>query len=394
MTISKKELGPGTRLGIVYLLFFSIWGISGPYLQIILRRLGYSPSMIGWFLGFAELVGIAAPIFIARIADHSGKSRPSLFYSGIGILTGAIFLVLLKRPVITLLSIVTLSLGLKTPIPVLDASIFKTIEKQKSSGGKALNYGTMRALGSLGFVIVTVMVQLIPGFDVKPPEIMVLALCGITILYILSLVLMPDTGKQDEKPKPQAFSFGWVDSTFAIGLVVIALGRLAMSSVNSFLSLYLTEDLGWNSIGAMYALAAAVEIPMMLFSWKIMRRVSPMGIVALGSAAIILRLLIYAIFPTKLGVITGQLLHSLCYGLLLPATVAFVNLKTPPAHRTTGMALLLSVGTGLPIFVGSAIGGLVVEAFGYRWLFASFTLFAAASLALYFRHKPSLTAVR
>ena len=382
------------RLGIVYLLFFSIWGISGPYLQIILRRLGYSPSMIGWFLGFAELVGIAAPIFIARIADHSGKSRPSLFYSGIGILAGAIVLVLLRQPAITLLSITVLSLGLKTPIPVLDSSIFKTIEKQKNSSDKTLNYGTMRALGSLGFVIVTIIVQLIPGFDVKPPEIMVLSLCGITALYLLSLILMPDSGKQDEKPTQQGLSFTWVDSTFAIGLTVIALGRLAMSSVNSFLSLYLTEDLGWNSIGAMYALAAAVEIPMMLFSWKIMRRISPMGIVALASAAIIVRLLVYAIFPTKLGVITGQLLHALCYGLLQPATVAFVNLKTPPAHRTTGMALLLSVGTGLPIFIGSAIGGLVVEGFGYRWLFASFTLFAAASLVLYFRHKPSLTAVR
>lgn len=394
MTPSTRTPTTGARLGVAYLVFFAIYGISGPYLQIILRRLGYSPSIIGWFLGIAELVGIAAPIFIARIADHSGKSRPSLLYSGLAIMAGASALVTLKMPVITLLSITMLSLGLKTPIPVLDASIFKTIEKQKISGQKPLNYGMMRALGSLGYVIVTVTVQMVPGFDTKPPGIMVLTLVGITFLYLLSLFAIPDSGNRIEKPKAQRLSFTWIDSTFAIGLAVIALGRLAMSSVSSFLSLYLTEDLGWNSIGAMYALGAAVEIPMMMVAWKVMRRVSPMSIIALSSAAIIVRLLVYALFPTKLGVITGQVLHALCFGIFQPATVAFVNLKTPPAHRTTGMALLLSVGTGIPMFLGSAIGGMVAEAFGYRWLFASFTLFAASSLALYFSNKPSLTAVR
>ena len=394
MSHHDRRLDPGTRLGVAYLLFFAIWGISGPYLQIILRRLGYTPSMIGWYLGFAELAGIAAPIFIARIADHSGKSRPSLVASGFVIIAGAVALVFLKNPAITLVSITMLSLGLKTPIPVLDAAIFKVSEHQRKSGGKALNYGMMRALGSVGFMIVTIVVQFIPGFDAKPPEVMVFALCLLTVFYLVSLVLIPDGKNSVERPERSKLSFSWVDSTFIIGLAVIALGRLSMSSVNSFLSLYLTEELNWNSIGAMYALAAAVEIPMMMLAWRIMRRHSPMAIVAVSSAAIIVRLLIYAFFPSKLGVITGQLLHSLCYGILQPATVAFVSLRTPPAHRTTGMALLLGVGYGLPVFIGSGIGGFIVEAFGYKGLFISFTLFAAASLVLVYMYRKLLTAVR
>ncbi len=394
MTIPKKEMAPGTRLGVAYFLFFAIWGISGPYLQIILRRLGYSPSMIGWYLGFAELAGIAAPVFIARIADRSGKSRPSLVISGAAIIAGAVALVFLRNPAITLLSITMLSLGLKTPIPVLDAAIFKISERQRKLGGKTLNYGMMRALGSVGFMIVTIVVQFIPGFDAKPPEVMVFALCLLTAFYLVSLVLMPDSKGSAQTSEHSKLSFSWVDSTFLIGLAVIALGRLAMSSIGSFLSLYLTEDLQWKSIGAMYALSAAVEIPPMMLAWRFMRRHSPMGVIAVSSAAIIARLLIYAFFPTTLGVITGQLLHALCYGILQPATVAFVNLRTPPAHRTTGMALLLGIGYGLPVFIGSGIGGFIVEALGYKGLFISFTLFAAASLVLFYRYRKLLTAVR
>jgi len=90
----------------------------------------------------------------------------------------------------------------------------------------------------------------------------------------------------------------------------------------------------------------------------------------------------------------GQLLHSLCYGLFQPATVAFVNLKTPPSERTTGMAILLGIGMGFPAFIGSALGGLVVEWAGYRWLFASFSVFAMGSLALYFSKRSLLNLVR
>jgi MFS family permease len=47
------------------------------------------------------------------------------------------------------------------------------------------------------------------------------------------------------------------------------------------------------------------------------------------------------------------------------------------------MALLLGLGIGLPFFLGSAFGGVIVEFLGYRWLFAIFSLFSVASIVLY-----------
>lgn len=356
--------------------------------------MGYSPSAVGLFLGFFELIGVAGPIFLARKADALGRYNPFMFWSGLAIIAGQGLLVASRIPAFTIAGIALISLGLKTPVPVLDTSLLKAIEQKNAKGEKAPNYGVLRALGSLGFVVVTLGVQAIPGFDQSQPWVMALSAIGLCLAYLGGLALLPETGSGEKSLRKTTFNFSWMDSTFVLGLAVIALGRLAMAAVNSFLSLYLTESMGWNAVGGMWALSAAVEIPMMILSWRFMRRWSPMQLVGFSSGAVIVRLLIYALFPTKLGVITGQILHSLCYGIFQPASVAFVNLKTPPSERTTGMALLLGIGIGLPAFIGASMGGLVVEWFGYPWLFAGYTVFAFASLILYRLKRQELGSVR
>jgi hypothetical protein len=77
----------GRRFGTIYFLFFAIYGIT-PYLQVILRKLGYSPAAVGLFLGLFELVGIAGPIVLARKADALGRFNPFLIASGLGIILG------------------------------------------------------------------------------------------------------------------------------------------------------------------------------------------------------------------------------------------------------------------------------------------------------------------
>jgi len=382
------------RFGLNYLAFFAIYGISSPYLQLMVRRLGYSPAAVGLFLGFFELIGITGPIYLGQIADRFGRLRPFLFASTAMILVGLGLLVPFRVPLITLLSLALLSLGLKTPVPVLDTALLRAIEFSSKEGQKVPNYGLLRAIGSVGFVVVTIVTQSIPGFDSSPTGAMALAMGILACLFFASLFALPEIGTTHARSERIVFSFKWLDSTYLLGLGVIALGRFAMAPIGSFFSMYLTEELRWHAVGAMSALAAICEIPFIILSWKFIQRKSPMLAVAIASCAIVVRLFIYALFPSPGGAVAGQMLHSLCYGLFQPAALAFVNLKTPPADRTTGMALYMGLGMGLPTFLGSALGGVVVETFGYRWLFGSYTFFALASLVVFWKFRARLTAVR
>ncbi|MDD3980693.1 MAG: MFS transporter [Spirochaetia bacterium] len=393
MKSTEKPNLTGRRFGTTYFLFFAIYGIS-PYLQVILRRLGYSPAAVGLFLGIFELVGIAGPIVLARKADALGRFNPFLIGSGLGIILGMGLLVSVNHAIAAVVGLSFASLGLKTPVPVLDTALLRAIESDQKEGKATPSYGLMRSIGSLGFVIVTLIVQFVPGFEASSPMVMAGVMALLASVFLVGIKWLPESGDRITGKKKQKASFGWIDTAFLLGLAVIMLGRIAMAPVNSFFSLYLVESLEWQAIGAMAALGAVVEIPMMLLAWRYMSKKSPMQAISLASGAIVLRLLIYALVPTKTGAVVGQLLHSLCYGLFQPAAVAFVNLKTPPTERTTGMAILLGIGMGLPAFLGSALGGLIVEWAGYRWLFASFSLFAMGSLALYYSKRSALNAVR
>jgi MFS transporter, PPP family, 3-phenylpropionic acid transporter len=376
-----------SRFALSYFALFAIYGISTPYLQILVRGLGYGPAAVGAFLGLFEVVGIGGPFLISRFADSSGTFKPALLAcAGLSIAPLAP-LVLLRGPLATALCLVVLSLGLRSMVPIMDASTVAM-----TAGRRGWDYGVLRATGSAGFVVVALVLQLQPGFDDSPAGRIALLIGLVAAAFGLSVLILPESGSGNAKPRARPLPAPRPDGggaprlasgVFVLGLVVIALGRLAMAPVNSFFSLYLVDEVKWAAVGGMWALAAAAEIPLMLLSGRIVARLGPMRATMLGTGAIALRLAIYALFPSPAGVVAAQLLHSLCFGLLHPAGVAFVTLTVPPGRRAQAMAAYMGLGVGLPSFAGSALGGIVLQGFGYRVLFGSFIAFALGAMALY-----------
>lgn len=386
----RAAAGDGrSRFALSYFALFAIYGIASPYLQLLLRGLGYGPAAVGLFLGFFEIVGIAGPFALSRIVDASGRFKPSLLVCAMLTCLPLAPLVILRGPIATALCLACLALGLRAMIPLMDAA---TVSMSGARGG--WDYGRLRATGSAGFVAVAVLLQTaLPGFDESPPSRIALGIGILAALFGLSLAFLPEPGRRavaapsrsgaggtSTAGAPARRGLSWA---FLLGLAIIAAGRLAMAPVNSFLSLYLVDEVRWNAVGAMWALGAMCEIPLMILSGRIISRLGPMGAIALSTCAVALRLSIYAIFPSPAGVVAAQLLHSLCFGLMHPAGVAFVSLMVPPERRAQGMAAYMGLGIGLPTFLGSALGGLVVRDWGYRALFGSFIAFALASLVLY-----------
>ena len=88
-----------------------------------------------------------------------------------------------------------------------------------------------------------------------------------------------------------------------------------------------------------------------------------------------------ALAPTPLALIATRTLTSAVGALVMPAALSLINRIIPAARRARAMGYWTMVGAGGPV-VGVVAGGPLVEAFGWRWIFAVQAPIVVATIAL------------
>jgi PPP family 3-phenylpropionic acid transporter len=359
-----------------YIFSFFAFGTITPFLPLLVRGLGYSPLFVGILLGIFEGAGIAGPFAFGYFADKNGKYKAPIIISYLITALSVIPLVFLIRPVFSVLFIILFAFSFRATTPLLDATATVLL-------GKSGNYGKVRAMGSISFIVMVLFLQWGPVMKPDSSPHIAFWMAVTTAAAIVPTLFLPNARREKTAQRPGAGQ-GRIWTPFFIGgFLMIFLCRLAMSPVYTFFPLYLTESLHWNVVGAMFALATACEVPFMFISSRLIRRFGPLPLLALAAAAIGIRLGIYALFPIKGAIIGAQLLHSLCFGLFHPAAVAFITQSVPPEKRAIGMSLYLSLGSGLPALLGNVLGGFIVEHGGYAPVFGFFTIFTLLALIVY-----------
>ncbi len=346
----------------------------------MVRNLGYSYDVVGYLLSLFEVAGLIGPLLVARYVDTRGTMKYTLLVCialtgvGVGIITFSSSLLM------TIVGLVLLAFFTRSTLPIMDTYT------NNRFNGDAQKYTILRATGTFGFVFFSLLLAVTHLPDqTSNNSIGFLAILGCIVFFIP----VATWERAQKRPKGIVFSSTesggkWCDSAFIIGLIIIGLNRLSMSSVTSFFSLYLVEELHTNAISLMNAIAGASEFGAMIFAGIMLqrRKILPVQLLMISGAAMMVRLCIYALFPTFSGALVAQFLHSLCYGFFNPAAVYLVARRVKRSHRTLGMSMYISLGIGLPTVLGSSLGGIIVEKMGYKVLFSSFALFALASLLM------------
>jgi PPP family 3-phenylpropionic acid transporter len=377
--MSMKDNAGNIYLVPVYITMFFVYGVIAPYLPVLIRGLGYRAAVVGILLAIVEGAGVLGPFLLGRFSDKHGKYKGVIMLSYFLVMAAVLPLAISTQPLISAVLVAVLAIGYRSAMPLTEA--LATINL-----GESGNYGRFRVTGSLAFVFFVLLLQWIPVLPPDAPKNIAFWTIATSMLAIAVIFLAPSkytTRKPSPEKSPSDIAAGedvkkptiWTPF-FIAGLISISLNRLAMTPVNSFLSLFLIEYVQWDAVGLMWALASAAEIPFMFFSWRLIRRFGTMPILAFTGVMLALRLGIYAIFPFRAGIITAQLLHSFCYGLFHPAAVAFISGCVPPEQRSFGMTLYMSLGSGVPTLIGNFIGGFIIDYAGYRQLFGFFTIFA------------------
>lgn len=384
-------------MGIPYFFLFAVYGVVNAYLPIFLFSLGYSATHIGLLQGIFEASGLFFPFFISSKVDKNGN------YGFIMVSLGLLMVILLPPLVylpnfwITAILLSLFAIGFKGIVPVSDALVSRRL------GPGNNGYGQIRVLGSIGFVFITLLLQFTQLINVDSPFSIALWIGLPSILFSLSIIVIPGLLKkippvlhQTETTPDVALKENGLrvlkqfPFAFWIGIALIFLGFLGMTPFARFFSLYVQEFLHIQSYAGLWALAAAAEVPFMFFSGFFIKRYGAEKIIVLSLFAICIRNIIYVVFPTFGGAIAGQLLHSICFGLFHPAAVVFVCHHAPKKLIAVALTLYSSVAVGVGSVIGNVIGGMIIDSFGYQFLFIFFAIFPFLGILLYLFFKKRL----
>lgn len=372
-------------MSLPFFLFFAIYGVVNVYLPLLLSNLGYSVSSIGLLLGIFEAAGLLFPIFISARVDKGGSYGKAMILLSLLMLAVLYPLTHFKIFILTALFLALYAVGYKGIVPIADALSSRLLGKNNA------NYGKVRVMGSIGFVVMTLLLQFFNLIDANSSNSIAFWILIPTVLFLLSIVLIPSVRKRlppeaedvQKKLGSEARGFNKIktfSSSFWIGIGLIFLGFLGLTPSQRFFSLYVKDFLQLDSYAGLWALSAAAEVPFMFLSGYFIRKYGTEKILVISLLGVVARNLTYALIPSFTGAVLGQLYNSVCYGLFHPAAVVFACERAPKRYMALGLTLYSSVAVGLAAVTGNIIGGFVIDALGYRLLFIIFAIFPLVGL--------------
>ena len=158
VTDNKTDVNTLRNFSVLQFFFWSTWAIYGGYSVYYLTDIGYSNMQIGTVMSVRTFMSIIGPPILGYICDKF-KTRKNVFITGMIVLG----LIIVPFPLYNwyLILIMTALIGFiwSPQQSILDSWILET------SPNIAINYGFMRAWGSIGYaVFVTIYGLVIENF--------------------------------------------------------------------------------------------------------------------------------------------------------------------------------------------------------------------------------------
>ena len=370
------------RFFLIYVSLFLPFSVLTPYFQQLLHIYGFKYDQIGYLQGALELMAVIAPPIWGILSDKCRAPRTVLLTS---IICSIPFLWLIGPTTGTMMTLaITLVFGFfhKTAIPLTDGITFKHFRFN------GCDYGHVRIGGTVGYVTAVCMFERlfhISG-DTTGQRIL-LILTATFIIHAASLVFIPRVPNETYTEQPQDGSNGarmpWhimLTPTF-IGVIITAfMARSAMMSYYSFFSRYLNEVYGFSNVGYIWLLGSFSELPLIFFSKQIINKFGVKTLYIMALIGTVCRLFGFAFDTSVLFVACLQPLHALTFGAFHCSTVTFVSRAFPAKFQGSAQAVYSALTVGLGGLIGSSVSGIILNAYGYKAMYMTFSMVALLAL--------------
>ena len=355
----------------VTFLNYAARGLTFPFISLYLVAVGFSGVQIGIVLSVSAALRLVVPPLLNAAADRLGRHRQLYYALVTGNAVATFALVLAAFSQWWLGATVVIRDSLDTPSASLLSQLTIT---QLEQHGRDI-YGRIRAWGSLGWAVTTLLSGLLFGIGGYASLFITAAALNLASLPFARLLPARTTDVIAGSPTESAVQAGRPRGFYVLMLTWF-LFYVGMSAVSGFLYVYFQRDLGASNamIGVLAAVAAIAEIPSMVIIDRLMHRVGSRMTLSMG----------------VLGMAGLWLAFTLLDGpaLLLPLMAVRGTFYT---FQNVGITLLVS-RISHPLLITGPIAGWIFDNVGPRELFQTVALvaFLAVLLMLAFRRSLDL----
>ena len=341
---------------VLYFFFFFGVGAFTMFLNVYYQSIGMSGTQIGLMSTLGPAVGIFSPALWGMLRDRTGKMR--LIFSVV-ILGSFIWVLifsqvrtfLLMLPVVALFSIFYMPI-----LPLIDSNTLRLL------GRRGQRYGRYRVWGAVGFTLASVVFGYV--YEVSGLH---------TMFYFYPLVLLAllwvgqgltnQPARKDEVAKSSVRELVWKPEWLVFAISVFLLGFGANGAI-SFVSVKIMAMGGSESlVGLSWTTTAILEIPLMLFSEPLLRKMGATKLLSVAFAGYALRILLYGLMPSPGWAPFVNFLHGISFVPLILGTVAYVNERAPEHLKATSQGLLASV-MNFSNLIGVLVAGWLYDQIG------------------------------
>ena len=355
---------------LYYFVYLGGSSFITPFINLFYVSLGFSGKEIGTLASTSAVIGlIAAPVVVNEIKKHpQGRTYLQVLlvlgaigYSAIG--QQSAFL-----PV--MLIIMLNALAISGVAPLSDAMAV-SVAKSSEAG-----YGSIRVFGSLGWILILPasgwLIERF-GFFAGFTGFSLAWICTAGVVLMISASHF-STQRGLDWPKPDLRAairkVSQNRTLFGFAIAVVAIGFLN-NGVLQFENVFLSQ-LGASKqlISVAGILSAIVELPFMLISDRVMRRIGAHRMLLIALTLTFLQRLTVVLLPSIATIMIVRFIGGVAFSFY---TISFIGLISghTEAHETgTVLALYTVTLASLVNIVASPLAGALYDAIGARWLYA------------------------
>lgn len=352
-----------------------------PFINLFYVNRGLSGTEIGLLGTITAISGLISAPFWGHLNDTISRPR-GILQAALAVNSLAYFLISHQTVFLYVAIIVGVNSLITSGIDPLQSTQAMGIAAQSEAG-----FGSIRLWGSLGWAITApltgMLIQKTSLLSAFIAYIIFMLLAALVLFFIKGDVRRPQGTEPVEKlPLRQVLREVVKNRELTALLAAMIMVWLATNCVK-FESVYL-QQLGASSsvIGWVNTIGAVIEVPMMLVSDRVMRRLSPSITLIMGFLAYALGLAFIVIHPSVLTIVLYRAVAGVALSFYYISYINFIVRRAPSGQTATTLALYSVTFAGVVNIVASALCGWIFDAVGIYWLYVIAVIAYVAAAAI------------